>query len=221
MIIAPSVMSMNFINMKPQLDVLESRVEWLHYDVIDGHFANGMTIGPTILSQLKKASQLFLDVHLMVNEPEKFFDDFIKAGADSITFHYENYKDIDRCLEMIDYLQQKGVKAAIAINPDTAVETVRPLLNKADMILVMAVFPGFRDSHMNEAIEKIKELASIRKENSLKYLIQVDGGVNAENMRLLLQAGCDSFVAGGFTFKGVIEDNIALMRRIEAEVNNQ
>ena len=212
-------MSMDFLNLKDQLEILNEGTDWLHYDVIDGHFAPGMTVGPALMKPFVKGSQLPIDVHLMVNEPDKFIPGFIDGGAYSISFHYEQYNCLDKCEETINFVKEKGVKAGLAINPATEVSTIEPLLNKVDLVLVMAVVPGYRDSYMKEAIEKVNVLDQYRKQHDLHYLIQVDGGVNGDNLGPLLENGCDSVVAGGFIFKGDMQTNIATMRRIEQEVN--
>ena len=211
MIIAPSVLSFDYANFKEDIDILNNNknVSWLHFDVMDGHFVPNLSFGPDILKHFRRNTSLFLDVHLMVDNPKKMADIFIDAGADGITFHYEVFNDVAACLELINYLKSKFVKVGISIKPNTNVEVLNDLLAHLDTILIMSVEPGFGGQEfMPNSLDKISYLDKQRRENEYKYLIEVDGGVNDKNAHDLINVGTDILVAGSFIFKGDIEANI-------------
>lgn len=209
MIIAPSVLSFDYSNFKEDIQIVNNEVSWLHFDVMDGHFVPNLSFGPDILKHFRKNSSLFMDVHLMVDNPLKMSDIFIDAGADGITFHYEVYNSFEGCLSLIEYLKSKYVKVGISIKPGTDVKVLDPLLKHVDLILIMSVEPGFGgQKFMPNSLDKIAYLDQKRKENNYNYLIEVDGGVNDENARALTDAGADVLVAGSFIFKGNIKENI-------------
>ena len=160
MIISPSVLSANFADLKTDIKKIEEGgASWLHYDVMDGHFVPNISFGYSILSDVRKVTDLFLDVHLMISDPNKYLDDFIKAGADLITFHYESYDNLDQIKTVITKIKDQGIKAGISIKPNTSVEAIRPLLSDLDLVLVMSVEPGFGgQSFMLNAVDKIKTL---------------------------------------------------------------
>ena len=216
MIIAPSILSMNYDRFMEELKILNENVEYIHFDVMDGHFVPNLSFGPYILTQFRKNSELFMDVHLMVEDPGFFSDVFIDAGADGITFHYESYDDIVKCDRLIDNIHSKYVKAGISIKPNTSVEMIYPVLDKVDMVLVMSVEPGFGgQAFMPIAYEKIKKLYEYKLRNNLNYQIQVDGGVSDKNIRELIEAGADNIVAGSYIFKGDIKHNIEVLRNAD------
>ena len=211
MIIAPSVLAFDYTNFKEDLDLLNKNeyVSWLHFDVMDGHFVPNLSFGPDILKHFRRNTSLFLDVHLMVDNPEMMSNIFIEAGADGITFHYEVFNSSEKCLEFIKYLKSKFVKVGISIKPNTNIEVLEPLLNDLDLILIMSVEPGFGGQEfITSSLDKIRYLDEKRKENDYKYLIEVDGGVNDKNAHDLIEVGTDILVAGSFIFRGNIEDNI-------------
>lgn len=216
MLIAPSVLSFHYDKFKEELDILNKNVEYIHFDVMDGHFVPNLSFGPYILTQFRKNSDLFMDVHLMVDDPAYYSDVFIKAGADGITFHFESFNDIASCVNLINSIKSKYIKVGISIKPNTPVEAIAPLLEMVDLVLVMSVEPGFGGQEfMPNAYEKIKELVDYRNFNRYHYIIQVDGGVNDKNARELIEAGADCLVAGSFIFKGDIENNIHILRNVE------
>ena len=216
MIIAPSVLSFHYDDFKNQIKELNESVEWIHYDVMDGNFVPNITFGPDILKYFRKNSSLFLDVHLMVNDPDFFVDTFAKAGADSIVFHYESYNDIELCKQTLDKIHSKYINAGISIKPDTSVETIFPVLDKCEIVLVMSVEPGFGGQKFNEsAYEKIKELAEYREMHDLSYVIEVDGGINDTNAHELIEVGADALVAGSFIFSGDIKQNAEILRNCD------
>lgn len=215
MIIAPSILSLNYDNFNEELSKLNESVEWLHFDVMDGHFVPNITFGPDILKAFRRNTSLFLDVHLMIDNPELFIESFAKAGADAITFHYEVYNDLNKCEKLIDIIHENYLKAGISVKPNTDIETIYPLLNKLDQVLVMSVEPGFGGQEfMPSALTKIKKLDDYRKQNNLNYLILDDGGVNDRNAFEIIQNGCDVLIAGSFIFKGDIKNNVQLLRKM-------
>ena len=208
MIIAPSVLSLDYTRFNEQVDILNKRVEWIHFDVMDGHFVPNLTFGPDILKAFRRSSDLFMDAHLMVTDPSFFADVFMKAGADQITFHYEAVEE-EKIPELIEKIHAGGCKAGISIKPKTEVKVLEPYLKDVDLVLVMSVEPGFGgQSFIENSYNKIRELDALRKEKDLAYKIQVDGGVNSANAGKLVASGVDVLVAGSFVFKGDMEANI-------------
>ena len=175
MIISPSLYSMHFDHFAEEIKALNETVEWIHFDVMDGNFVPNLTFGPGILQTVRRNSELFLDVHLMVNDPDYYSEVFAKAGADSIIFHYEVYEDIDKCIRLIDKIHSMYLKAGISIKPGTSIEAIKPLLDKVDIFLLMSVEPGFGGQSFQEtALDRLKEVSDYRSEHDLKFLIEVD-----------------------------------------------
>ena len=207
---------MHYDDFMNELKQLNESVEWIHFDVMDGHFVPNLTFGPDILKAFRRNTELFMDVHLMVVDPDHFSDVFAKAGADSIVFHYEAYNDIDKCARLIDKIHGMYLKAGISIKPGTPVEAIVPLLDKIDIFLLMSVEPGFGgQKFMPEAYDRIRFLKRYKEEHGLNYIIEVDGGVNDQNAYELLKTGVDSLVAGSFVFNGDIKENVAKLRRCQ------
>ncbi len=198
-IIAPSLLSADFTNLANQIRYAEiGGAGWMHCDIMDGHFVPNLTFGPLVVSAVKRCTKLPVDAHLMIEKPDKLIPDFIKAGADYITVHQEEVKHLHRTITMI---KDAGVKAGVAINPATPVDTLSEIIEFVDMVLVMSVNPGFGgQKFIPSALGKIAELAEIRELTGLDYLIQVDGGVNRENTGDISKAGCDVLVAGSAVF---------------------
>lgn len=210
--IAPSILAANFNCLGEQIQILEeNQIEILHIDVMDGMFVPSISFGMPLIASIRKESKLFFDVHLMVEEPVRYVEAFVKAGADSITVHVEACKEVKETLEKIKSL---GIKCAITLNPETPVESIDSYLPMVDMVLVMSVRPGFGGQKLIPAsLDKVRYLKKVRQEQGLCYKIEIDGGVNRDNLRELVSAGVDVVVAGTAVFAGNIADNLKEMRR--------
>ncbi|WII72280.1 ribulose-phosphate 3-epimerase [Bdellovibrio sp. 22V] len=196
-LVAPSILSADFANLEKEIKaVAAAGADWIHVDVMDGHFVPNITIGIPVVKALKKVSPLPLDVHLMIEEPERYVEEFIKAGSDYLTIHVEATKDSAGVLKRI---RELGAKAGITLRPRTSLNEVLPLLPLCDLVLVMTVEPGFGgQSFMHDQIEKISILRQEIRDQKLNCLIEVDGGINAETAKLCHEA--DVFVAGSYVF---------------------
>ncbi len=211
LIVAPSVLSLDYTDTKGQIAALnESKAQWLHFDVMDGHFVNNLTFGPDIMKAFKRSSRLFLDVHIMVDDPKKVAPMFLTAGADSIVFHAEALPDVEDQKKLIAAIHEAGAKAGISIKPATGVEVLQEVLPLLDIVLIMSVNPGFGgQAFMEESLDKISYLRKAIDENHYPAVIQVDGGINKETAKRCLDAGVDVVVAGSYVFKGDIVANVA------------
>jgi ribulose-phosphate 3-epimerase len=198
--IAPSILSADFSRLKDEIQAVETAgADWLHVDVMDGHFVPNITIGPVVVEWVRKVTRIPLDVHLMITDPDKYAPEFIKAGADWISIHPETCLDPNLNLKTIRAL---GAKASVAVNPDVPLARVESCLADADMILIMSVFPGFGgQAFIPDVLPKIKELREIIDERKLALLIEVDGGIKADNIDLVVRAGAEVIVSGSGIFK--------------------
>ena len=204
--ILPSILSADFARLGEEVRAVEAAgVSMLHVDVMDGHFVPNITLGPPIVESLRKATKLKLDVHLMISDPDKFAPAFIKAGADSVSVHQEACPHLDRTIHMI---QEFGVKAGVVLNPSTPVSTLTEVLSFVDYVLIMSVNPGFGgQKFIPNALRKVEQLARMRSERKLQYVIEIDGGVTAANAADIAQAGCEWLVAGSSIFHSVNPGN--------------
>lgn len=210
--IAPSVLALDYALFNEQISEVNKYADWIHFDVMDGHFVPNLSFGPDILKTIVRHSKLYMDVHLMVSDPLFFAPIFIKAGASSITYHYESI-DLVKQHNLIDLIHESNIKVGVSIKPNTSVEVLLPILEKVDIVLVMSVEPGFGgQSFLESAYEKVTLLKSIRKSNNYSYLIEVDGGVNNINAPELIKRGADVLVAGSYIFKGEIKERIASLK---------
>lgn len=197
--IAPSILSADIAKLGEDIKMLnQGGADWIHVDVMDGHFVPNLTFGPNVVAAAKTYTDLPLDVHLMVEEPEKMINGFAEAGASGLTVHAEATKNIH---QVIHHIKSHNIFAGVVINPGTPVSFIEPVLSSVDMVLVMTVNPGFGgQSFLPEMLSKIETLDTYRKEHDLDFLIQVDGGINEETIQLCHDAGTDVFVAGSNIF---------------------
>ena len=212
-ILSPSILAADFTRLGEQIrEVDRAGAEYLHFDVMDGLFVPSISFGMPVLQSVRKATDRILDVHLMIENPERYVDEFADCGADLITVHAESCRHLDRVLSQI---HQKGKKAGVALNPATSLSTLDYVLDKADMILIMTVNPGFGGQKFIESsCRKIQELKNRIDAAGLHTDIQVDGGINAQTLPKVRKAGANVIVAGSAVFKGNITDNVLELKKI-------
>ena len=210
MICSPSFLSCDFSKLKDEIKSISS-ARWLHFDVMDGRFVSNTTYDHKMLEEIYEYSDQFFDCHLMITRPEDYVQQYIDAGADSITFHMEA---TDNPSALIRIIKSQGVRAAVSIKPDTPVEVLDPVLGFVDMILIMSVEPGKGgQKFLKSSIDKIAYLNKKRQEFKYHYLIEVDGGINFETAELVKNAGCDVIVVGSFIFQET--DRNKLIKELE------
>ena len=211
--LAPSVLSADFGNLRGAMDICrKGGAHWIHIDVMDNQFVPNLTIGPPVVKSLRKYTDKFLDVHMMVVNPEKLVEPFARAGADGITFHVEATENPNK---VIDLIRSTGKQVGISLKPGTSLTTIEPYLEKVDLVLIMSVEPGFGgQGYLSDSSERIKQLKSRLNEMCLdRVIIEVDGGVSPTNSKRLAEAGADILVAGSAIFKA--RDPIQIVKEMK------
>lgn len=215
-ILSPSILAADFTRLGEQIrEADQAGAEYLHFDVMDGLFVPSISFGMPVLKSVRKATDRILDVHLMIENPERYVDEFADCGADLITVHAESCRHLDR---VITQIHQKGKKAGVALNPATSLSVLDYVLDKVDMVLIMTVNPGFGGQKFIESsYEKIRELKRRIDAAGLHTDIEVDGGINMETLPEVLKAGANVIVAGSAVFRGNIAENVTALKNIMAQ----
>lgn len=209
MILSPSILAADFGMLADQIKRAEKAgAKWLHIDVMDGHFVPNISFAMPVIKSIRKYTDMFFDVHLMITPPEKYIDDFINAGADGVTFHIEATENPDKCIELI---RNRGKKVGISINPSTPVSAIEKYLDKVDMVLVMSVEPGYGGQKYIESVNE--KISYVREKMGADFDIEVDGGINADNIDMVLNAGANIIVAGTAVFNDDIEGSVKELLR--------
>lgn len=212
-ILSPSILSADFTKLGEEIETIDNAgAEYIHVDVMDGMFVPSISYGMPVIKSIRKSTGKVFDVHLMISEPIRYIADFAASGADMITVHVEACSDVVATIEKIrDY----KLKVGITLNPDTPVSAIKPYLNRVDMVLIMSVNPGFGgQKFITSSVDKIKEVKRLRDELNLSYDIEVDGGINIDNLATVLEAGANVIVAGSAIFRGDAAENVKKFKSI-------
>jgi ribulose-phosphate 3-epimerase len=198
-LLAPSILAADLANLGKQIRMVElGGADWIHCDIMDGHFVPNITFGPVLVNAARRVTKLPLDIHLMIKNPDRYIEDFANAGANLISVHFEEVIHLNRTVNRIKEL---GLKAGVVINPSTPVNSLKDIAEYADLVLIMSVNPGFGgQSFIKNSLRRIEETVRLREELNADFIIEVDGGIGLDNAKDILEAGCDAFVIGSSIF---------------------